>query len=92
MIKRGRRQIKTNYSLIWLFLILAFIGCKITDSSLLTEKEIFQLKTDIITRGSQASYARLENYYSSKINYAEMLPYNIIMINKYNNYSHNKIL
>ena len=75
-----------------MFLILAFIGCKKTDSCLLTEKEIFQLKTDIITRGSQASYAR-ENYYSSKINYAEMLSYNIIMINKYNNnYAHNKIL
>lgn len=81
----------------YLFILILFsvflICCKETDSSSLTAKEIVQLKNDIVNRGSQSSYARLDNHYRNSAGYIEILPYSMIMINKFNNkYSYIRIL
>lgn len=76
-----------------LLLGVLLVGCKETDSSSLTAKELMQIKTEIISRGSKSSYARLDNYYKNTSNYFEILPYSLMMINKYNDkYSYIRIL
>ena len=76
-----------------LLLFLITVSCNKTDSSSLTEKEIVHLKSDILKRGSQSSYARLDNYYRNSANYIEILPYSMVMTNRFNsNYSYTRIL
>jgi hypothetical protein len=80
-----------KFNKILIFLLL--FSCNKTDSSTLTEKEIVQLKDDVLKRGSQSSYARLEYYYRNSVNYIEILPYSLVMINKFNSkYSYTSIL
>jgi hypothetical protein len=75
-------RIKTKW-IIYILFITLYTSC--TNNGILKDNEIPQIKKLILSKGDQAAYIDLMIYYEDKMQYEALLPYSIIMANKYDN-------
>src|SRR5204862_5347173 len=70
--------------IIFLLLVFVFVSCIDNDGSI-SEKELKTFKENVVSKGDIYSFSMVSLYYDGKNNYYEVLPYSIIMANKFNN-------
>lgn len=74
-----------KYLIISLLSAILLMSCNKTDSSIkMSEKELTELKVNVVKNGSVPSYVKLVYYYEKSSEYFEILPYTLVMSNQYN--------
>ena len=68
----------------FLIVILSCLFSSCKDNAELSKNELNELKNNVINSGDDYSYSRLVLYYENKEDFYELLPYSLIMAEKYN--------